>query len=679
MAYPRLRSQAGKGENSLAVQRNLSDYWRQDASDDRVAELTSVLRGSDSLIGVMGSGVRAVWSTNGESQTWWVRTKEGKAQETRVFLDYLPLRELVPPFPGQTVDEVIGYAAHEGGHCLWSSPAGRDEAITAMNRSATPATRTASRNSNKVEEVLRVANVVEDAFIDFHVSEQWPVLGEYIRISRQKVGARRPIDLDAIAREARPTYNAMLNLWIACSLYDYDLPERMSARVRRAMTFLMSQSVEAVQTQHSSRRMELAVECWEHLTKNFPKRDLPLPRQGAPSQAGEGSWRGRFTGRGEGEGEEAEEGEEEAEEAEAGGAGDGAGDTNNKEGTSEAEAEPEPVAEPAEPEQEHGHFGGEAEEQPEEGEAEEGGEQGGDEAGSPGNLDEFDIRDIEEMPEELLEEVLDAIVHEMEDISRSVAEVVNRPLADVTAQTQKADYDGPAAERVRNEVENEIQEMRRVFDRQAAIQSRYLTGLTIGKLHARSLARVGAGNFKVFKRREILETPDLAVGLLLDVSGSMHSRMSYVWATGCVFAEALVRKKGVNFLCLTYTGGMFDCQTTRICDRDMGRLCIGNVTQGGGTPSGPAIASMKTLMDRMRERQKVIIHFTDGSPDDQYSVLTAVEACRKAGYEVWAISLQGYERMLQQQYQDGNWETIGSMRELPSKVANLCKKLVARK
>ncbi len=181
-------------------------------------------------------------------------------------------------------------------------------------------------------------------------------------------------------------------------------------------------------------------------------------------------------------------------------------------------------------------------------------------------MDEFDIRDLEEIPEEVLEEILDAIVHEMEDISRSVAEVISKPIGNVLAQTQRADYDGPAADKVRSRVEREIAEIRRIFDRQAAVQSREIKGLTIGKLDGRSLARVGAGNLKVFRRREILETPDLAVGLLLDVSGSMGSHMDYVWATGAVFSEGLVRKKGVNFLALTYTGGYFDVQTTRICD-----------------------------------------------------------------------------------------------------------------
>jgi len=689
----------------VAHRGSLSDFWREDASDDRVGELTSVLRGSDSLIGVMGSGVRAVWSTNGESQTWWVRTKQGKHHEMRVFLDYSPLRPQEAPFPGQAVDEVIGYAAHEGGHCLWSSGAARDDVIQILSGRPDQKSKSAARSPAKVEEVLRVANIIEDAFIDYHVGEEWPVLGEYIHISRQKIDVRRPIDLDVIARDARPTFNQMCNLWIACSLYDHDLPQRMSARVRRAMTFLMAKSVEAVQTSNTSLRLVLAVDSWEHLIANFPKRDDPLPRQqppmpqppmaGGQPQAGEGEEKeaGGEASAGRGEGEEEDTGtdsvpgegeaegrpeeedtevdkvsgeQEQGEEAEeAGGAGD-----------EDIEGEPaEP--EPAEQGQEHGHFGGEAGEEQGEGEQEESSEQGGDEEGAPGNLDEFDIRDIEEIPQEVLEEILDAIAHEMEDITRSVAEVISKPIGDVMAQTQKADYDGPAADRVRQRVENEIQQMRRVFDRQAAVQSRQMKGLTLGKLDGRSLARVGAGNFRVFKRREILETPDLAVGLLEDVSGSMSSNMSYVWATACVFAEGLMRKKGVNFLALTYTGGYFEVQTTRICDKQMGQLCLGNVTQGGGTPSGPAIASMKVLMDRMPERQKVIIHFTDGAPDDATSVQVAVEACRKAGYKVWAISLQGYERMLDQQYGPGNWETISAIRELPGKVANLVKQLVA--
>lgn len=674
--------------------RNLSDFWREDRTDDRVLELTSVLQGSDSLIGVMGSGVRAVWSTNGGSQTWWVRQKAGGKAETRVFLDYLPLGGLKPPFDGRAVDEVIGYAAHEGGHCLWSSAtAGMD--ITNIIAQKRPHRRgkLASPTGQELEEALRVANILEDAHIDFHISETWPVLGEYIRWSRECVGKRNPIDLDGIARQARPPRNHILNLWIACSLYDADLPATMSKRVRDAMTFLMDATVKAVKGWRSGKpqgidmdRLELAADCWLYLVKNFPDQAVPLPAiQGLPMPSpGKGSGGKAEAQAGEGEAEAGKNATENAKGAaetdtgkETGEAEAEAGESEEGEGSEEADGEPSGG-------QELGHFGGEPEAEADTGKegndqdapGKPGGQRGGDEAGAPGNLDQFDVREIQEMPKELLEEVLDAVSHELEDISRSVAEALSVNVQQVQAQTKRADYDGPAAERVKAQVEKEIRELQRVFDRQAQVQARHLYGLTNGKLDARRLARVGAGNLHVFKRREVLDRPDLAVGLLLDVSGSMSSYMPIVWATAAVFGEALVRKPGVNYLCLTYTGGYFQVQTTRICDRQMGRLHLGNVDQGGGTPSGPAIVSIKVLMDRMREREKVLIHFTDGYPDDSTAVRVAVEGARKAGYKVWAISLRHYEQMLAGQYGEGNYRTIGSVSELPRAVAELVKEMV---
>jgi len=76
--------------------RCLSDFWRIDKSDDRVMELASVLQGSDSMIGVMGSGVRATWGIDGQSQTCWYRLKNGQKMGAQVFLDYSPLASLTP-------------------------------------------------------------------------------------------------------------------------------------------------------------------------------------------------------------------------------------------------------------------------------------------------------------------------------------------------------------------------------------------------------------------------------------------------------------------------------------------------------------------------------------------------------------------------------------------------------
>jgi len=763
--------------------RNLSDFWRQDKSTDRVAELASVLGGADSMIGVMGSGVRTSWSLNGHSTTYWYDVMQGQSHSMAVFLDYSPVAKLKPPFRGSAVDEIIGYASHEGGHCLWSDPDTRVKvALYLQNHSARRAkdawleAQNMGLKSPIMTEILRIDNILEDAYIDYHVAEKWEVLGEYIKISRHALAVQRPADFDKIAQMDDPPRNFIVNLWIACSLYDHEIPARMSKKVAKAINFLMSQSMSAIQTKDPAKRVGFAVECWLLLDKEFPASDELMPRtpppppqpkmpeppkqepqpqpqegeeQGDEGEPQEGESGTPGDGKGEGEGEPKSEPDAGNDEAEAGKSEEtGEADGTEANGASDSESEPEPQTdekgeagesdkteaeagdeaeadeadheeglggdEDAEPTADDGDEAGDDGEQGgdeaegeagEAGEAEEGGSEaggknpsgddsqqqgapqtaqapdsapGGQEQGVEGNLDDFDIRQLGEIPEKLLEAVMDAIAHEMEDLSQSVQQVCQGRYGCIAALTQKGEYNAEAANRVHAEVQSEIAEMSRVFDRQKQQKTKRQNGLLAGRLNGRALARVGAGNLHVYSRKQTVDTPSLAVGLLLDVSGSMDSRMSVVWATACVFAEALIRKQGVNFLALTYTGGDNDVQTTRICDRALGKLCLGNVAQGGGTPSGPAIGTVKVLMDRMPEKQKVIIHFTDGSPDNSQQVIEAVANCRKAGYAVWAIVPAGYDQMAEAQYGAGNWETINSFSELPHKVGQLVEKLVSK-
>jgi nitric oxide reductase activation protein len=283
---------------------------------------------------------------------------------------------------------------------------------------------------------------------------------------------------------------------------------------------------------------------------------------------------------------------------------------------------------------------------------------------------------VEQVPAKLLEEVLDAIAHEVEDLSQSVAEALAEDPRHVAASARKADDDPELARKVTAEVMPQVQEIRRVFDRQQDIQSRYLKGLEKGKLDSRRLARVGAGSLNVFQRRQVLERPDVALGLLLDVSGSMLGFMHVVEQTAAVFAEGLIHKPGVNFAAWTYTGGHTQVELTRICDRRLGKLCLGNVAKGGGTPSGAAIAGVKVLMERMAERRKVLIHFTDGQPDSAHHVTRAVQVCKEAGIRLYAIGAGSHlGGSLESQYGSGNWEVIGTVAELPQAVARLVKRL----
>jgi hypothetical protein len=681
----------------MQKERCLSDFWRHDRSDDRVLELVSVLQGSDNLIGLMGSDIRVTWSGQEVSYTDF--------QRRIVALDYGPLQGERTPFPGSRVDEVIGYAAHEGGHCLWSE-AGKDQAIEReMGRRLATLPQALKRawTSDKqatLAELCRIQNVLEDAYVDCRIAERWEVLGEHIRIARRKLAERRPIDLEAIARQARPDRNAVLNLWIAVSLYDYELPRRMTVRVRKALTFLLGLTQKAVGTESGHDRHLMAVDAAACLYREFPSKEAPLPVLAQAGQAGSGGSKGQgipvpVAAVGGEKADDGEEGDEESggpgqvavdeeEEEEASGASGGDGDEGEEDMDEDTEGEggeTEPASEeedkpldteaPLQPEADGG--------QPQDGQADsqedDSSTQGGDETGRVGNLDDFDGRKVVEVPKKLLEEVADAIAHEIEDLSQSVAEALAEDPRQVAASARKADDDPELARRVTSQVMPQVQEIRRVFDRQQDVQARYLKGLDRGKLDDRRLARVGAGSLNVFQRRQVLERPDLAVGLLLDVSGSMSGHMGIVEETAAVFAEGLIRKPGVNFAAWTYTGGYTQVELTRICDRRLGKLCLASVAQGGGTPSGAAIAGVKVLMERMPERKKVLIHFTDGQPDSSHHVARALQVCRQAGIRVYAIGVGWMGGSLESQYGSGNWEAIKAVAELPQAVARLIKRL----
>ncbi|MDP2324860.1 MAG: VWA domain-containing protein, partial [Gammaproteobacteria bacterium] len=474
------------------------------------------------------------------------------------------------------------------------------------------------------------------------------VLGEYIQHSRKRLWEKLPVDLDRLVAPKLPPREWVMNLWIAVSLYGQDLPDKMSARLSLTMGKLIRASVDAAKQEDKDARMSLALDCWEELM-TYQEADADLPVR--PPALGEGQKGQGAPSEGQGEGKSGkpdEKGDEKPEKAKS-------GDDSEAQPDDEPEDESEggKADEKAdEPEDKKGSIGNGAsgpDESAESGEsADEGdsGEAGPSDKGGSGKgqikaLDDFDCKEVRAIPKELLAKVLDAITHELEDLSASVQQVLRRP--DAHARAKRADYDGPAAARIRQQVEPEISSLRQAFKRQAQEASRTVSGLSSGKLDTRKLARAGIGNMHVYMRREVLSKPNMAVGLLLDVSGSMSPHMDTVWATATIFGEALIGLEGVNFLALTYTGGGDDVDMTEICSRDMGKVCLGNVEQGGGTPSGVAIVTAQVLMARMPEGNKVLIHFTDGSPDGGAgSVIPAVKACRDAGVTVWAIGLEGY-------------------------------------
>ena len=744
--------------------RSLSDFWRTDRSDDRALEMLSVLRGADNLIGLMGSALRARWS--GATLPDGTHLSYTDLAKQIVALDYSPLSGQEAPFLGSKVDEVLGYAAHEGGHCVWTEP---DKPGTIQGRVvATLSTlpRSFQRDWREGElhkvpdgdndwvnpvlvQLCRIQNILEDAYIDYNIAKTWEVLGEYVRTSRSRLAEKTPIDLAAIAATPKPDRNAAMNVWISVVLYDYDVPTKMLTKMRRALTELLALTEKAISEDSGWSRHLMAVDAARILWREFPTEKAPLPTLPPQGDAAENAGQGQTgppmpqSGSSTGADDDEDDSDPDADDAEGddegdGGDGDGAqagsdpdGDEGDEAGSgaggaSGSDADDDDAdgagsgsddSEDDESEGDDQATSGDPTDDDDDGDAEDGDDDmsdlakqlasvlsqraaklkdaddaegqpdgAGDGAGEVGNLDDYDEREVEEVPPELLAAIMDALESEYEDIHESVAEVLAEPPEKVAAGVKRAQYDQKAAADVTKSVGTEIAQIRRVFDREKDAATGYLRGQSRGKLDRRNLWKVGVGNMNVRKLRTVEATPDIGVGLLLDVSQSMDPHRRVVLETAAVFAEGLIYRRGVNFAAWTYTGGRGEVKLTRICDRAMGKLCLADIETSGGTPTGAAIAGCKVLMARMPERKKVLIHFTDGMPDARHHATLAVNACRDAGIGVYTIAVPpsgpfargapaDLADALRDQYGEGNYEVIHGVEDLPNAVGRFLQRL----
>ncbi|MEK7848040.1 MAG: vWA domain-containing protein [Chloroflexota bacterium] len=584
----------------MTGQKSLSDFWRRDRSDDPARELASILQGADILLGNMGSDIQVTWAGNGVSYTDF--------QRRIVALDYGPLVGQECPFPGTAVDEVIGYAAHEGGHCLWSRP-GADRTIQrhllACWDSLPESLRLAwqADRHGVLAELCRVQNILEDAHIDRRVSCLWPVLAEYIRIARSRLEQRTPLDIEAIASAGCLDRNAVVNLWVWVALYGHQTPPHLSLRLERSLDSLLCLTGKAVLEGDAVTRQSMAVLAASILWQEFPEGRVALPdadRSLVPDVPPGGGPPG-----------------------------------------------PGPRDDPP--------------------------------GGGARTLDGFDPspadggegRRVVPVPAGIMDRVNQVLDRKEEDLSWSVARVVAEDPRRVATGARQADYDPELARKVSAQVQPEVQGIQQAFRQRQDLNCRWRHGLDRGKLDERRLWKPFTGDQRCYQRKEAIGTPSLTVGLLLDVSGSMSQHIPIVEQTAALFFQGLRHMPGVSFAAWAYSGESARAVLTRICDAQLPRLCLKNISQGGGTPSGAAIAAAGVLMERMAMRRKLLIHFTDGRPDSPEHVLRAVKACRDSGIRVYALGLPQQSRAFAGQYGEGNYQTIQAVEELPRAVARI--------
>lgn len=296
---------------------------------------------------------------------------------------------------------------------------------------------------------------------------------------------------------------------------------------------------------------------------------------------------------------------------------------------------------------------------------------GGAEAGSFVDLSEYTIdapvtapSDAGDVPEELRGATV-VLTSELRELGMRAA----------ATAIKDARFDPDDYERVRSEVEQDIQSVRRLFMRTDDARSRWRYGLRRGKLDGRGLTRAAAGKESVFKRRD-RHRGSMAIVVLIDVSASMKSHMPAVHRAGCIVAEALRGLASrVWFEVVTYTsGGLYPgapVQLTRLASSAM-PLSLRDVWCDGGTPTGEAIAAALLVLRPRTAQRKLVLHFTDGHPKDTYVVRQALELCRRSGVDVLTVSVGAPQEGL---YGAGKCEVAYAVSELPDVLTRLLLRL----
>lgn len=208
-----------------------------------------------------------------------------------------------------------------------------------------------------------------------------------------------------------------------------------------------------------------------------------------------------------------------------------------------------------------------------------------------------------------------------------------------------------------------------------------------GVLDDEELYRWGLGDYRVYSERIIEAKPDVFMGLLVDMSGSMAGRhLAIAQRLAQLFVWALHDQEGVTTQVWGHTGDTVKDSTVdlfRLWERGdpMSRLGLIETLYHANNYDGHAIAyCVRQLMDR-EEPQRVLFVLSDGLPSGtgyggergMRHMREVNEWARREGVEVIQIAIDDDLRPAEQSlmFGEGNWIPYISAAALPRQLARL--------
>lgn len=199
-----------------------------------------------------------------------------------------------------------------------------------------------------------------------------------------------------------------------------------------------------------------------------------------------------------------------------------------------------------------------------------------------------------------------------------------------------------------------------------------------GKLDDHALWQAGVGELDLFKRNKKGRQAGHSVAVLIDVSGSVseHDWVNVLAPMVEATHDALHGMEGFKLWAGAYGGS----SNLDMMLRPGWPKVRHKIPRGGGTPSGDALEVMGMLLRRSSDKQKVIIHITDGMPNDQNRVRKATKDNAENNINTITI-IFGQEGSDNQHFRDiyGLYYGVRTMAEVPRAVHEMVKEMSTKR
>ena len=199
-----------------------------------------------------------------------------------------------------------------------------------------------------------------------------------------------------------------------------------------------------------------------------------------------------------------------------------------------------------------------------------------------------------------------------------------------------------------------------------------------GKLSGHGLYRIAVYDPRLFLKNESVTGLDTAIHILLDISGSMTSRIDLACAACYSVALALAAIPGISVGVSAFPADYVEDVTATVYPLlRHGERVVNSfgVEAHGSTPKTEALWWVLGMLSRRLEKRKVILVVTDGYPDDPETAQETITAAQRMGMDVLGIGIDApaISSMI-----PGS-ETITDIRELAPAMFRLLQQIMTEK